>query len=64
MKVKILLDHENIYEKDSVIDAKDLIDSYSFCTNDQELIDFIDHQPIEKAVAFIAEAWSLDYELI
>lgn len=62
--IKILRDTGNVYEEGKIISVGQLIDDYSECTDDQGLIDYLWRIPIPSAIAFIAEAWGIEYEFV
>lgn len=62
--IKILSDNGNVYEEGQIISVGQLIDDYSNCTNDKGLIDYLWRIPIPSAIAFIAEAWGIEYEFV
>jgi hypothetical protein len=65
MKVKILRDPQNVYEKDSVMDAYELIADYiKTIKDDYSLVLFLEICPKESALAYISNAWSLEFEII
>ena len=69
MKVKITFDPDGVYgyPKGEVIDGKQLVEDYIGCLNeveDADTIKFLKTSEIEKSVDFVAEMWSLNYDLI
>lgn len=69
MKVKITFDPDGCYgyPKGGIIDAKQLVEDYIDTLNeveDADTIKFLKTSETEKAVDFVAEMWSLDYDVI
>ena len=69
MKIKITFDPDGAYgyPKDGIIDAKQLVNDYIENLNeveDADTIAFLKRIEIEKAADFVAEMWSLDYEIV
>jgi hypothetical protein len=63
-KIKITYDRDGVYDKDSVHEVMDVIESYCSCATDKSLVDYIERIPIPSAIAFIADAWGLNYEFV
>ena len=63
-KIKIIHDPDGVYEDGSVHDIKDIIISYCECCSDKSLADYLYRIPIPSAMAFICNAWSLEYEYV
>lgn len=63
-KIKILSDRDGVYEKESVHDVMDVISSYCKCSTDKSIVHYIQNIPIPSAIAFIAEAWGLEYKFV
>ena len=69
MKIKITFDPDGVYgyPKGTIIDGKDLVNDYIDCLNeveDADTITFLRNSEIEKSVDFIAQMWSLNYDVI
>lgn len=69
MNIKITFDPDGVYgyPKDGIIDGKQLVNDYIDTLNeveDADTISFLKSSEIEKAVDFVAEAWSLNYDII
>lgn len=62
--IKIIRDNGNVYEAGLIISVGKLMEDYCECTDDQGLIDFLWRIPIPSAIAFIAEAWGIEYEFV
>lgn len=63
-RIRIKSDDGAVYEKGSVIEVADFIESYCECTNDKSLIDWLYRVPIPSAVDFIAKAWGIEYDFV
>ena len=69
MKIKITFDPDGVYgyPKDGIIDGKKLVQDYIETLNeveDADTIKFLKTSEIEKSVDFVAEMWSLNYDII
>ena len=65
MKVRIIRDPQNVYEKDSVMDADELIADYiKTIKDDYSLVLFLQICPKESALAYISNACPLEFEII
>jgi hypothetical protein len=69
MNIKITFDPDGVYgyPKDGIIDGKQLVNDYIDTLNEVEdanTISFLKSSEIEKAVDFVAEMWSLNYDII
>ena len=63
-KIKILHDPDGVYEDGSVHDIKEIIRDYCDCCTDESLMDYLYRISIPSAMAFICNAWSLEYEYV
>jgi hypothetical protein len=63
-KIKIIHDPEGVYKDCSIQDIKDMITSYCDCCNDKSLIDYLYRIPIPSAIAFLWDAWAIEYEYV
>ena len=63
-KIKIIHDLDGVYEDGSVHDIKEIIRDYCDCCTDESLMDYLYRIPIPSAMAFICNAWSLEYEFV
>ena len=69
MNIKITFDPDGVYgyPPNEIIEAQQLIDDYIENLNDAEdadTISFLRRIETEKAVDFVAEMWSLNYEYV
>lgn len=61
-RIRITHDPLGLYEDGSVVETKDLIESYCEQSNDESICGWLNRIPVASAVAFVCEAWELDYE--
>ena len=66
MKVKILFDPDGAYgyPKGTIIDAKKFVKDFCAYRKDDELVYLLNKANIEAAIDFVADAWSIEYEVI
>ena len=64
MNIEIISDFGEGYNVGQVVPSNELIDSFCECTDDESLIDFIRNSKEEKAIAFISDAWGIEYKIL
>lgn len=63
-RIRITHDPLGLYEDGSVVETKDLIESYCEQSNDESICGWLQRIPIPSAVDYIAQEWGLTYRFV